>query len=314
VRERTRLRAVLVVAVALTAGLAGCTSSASHARMPATGRRAPAARRSTPPRGGTTSGVLRTVVIPGSTSGFRARPAMVYLPPSAGDGRRLPVLELLHGVPGSPADWVQHGHVAATMDAFAARHGGLAPIVVIPDINGSLRADSECVRSPRGGDVERYLTVDVPRWAVAHLPASPDRRDWAIGGLSEGGTCSIMLALRDYPAFRAFADLSGLARPTVGDRDNPPATIRQYFDGSRAAYDEHDPLWLLGHDRYPGLSGWLGCGAGDVAVRRDQRSVAAAARAAQVSVHDEVVPGRHSWQVWAGELQRLLPWLWGLIG
>jgi len=50
------------------------------------------------------AGVVSTVVIPGSVSGFAARPAWVYLPPAAlvRNPPALPVLVLLHGQPGSP--------------------------------------------------------------------------------------------------------------------------------------------------------------------------------------------------------------------
>lgn len=55
---------------------------------------------------------------------------------------------LLHGTPGTPQDWIDGGQAAATADAYAAAHGGRAPILVMPDINGSIDADTECVDSP----------------------------------------------------------------------------------------------------------------------------------------------------------------------
>src|SRR6478609_1181133 len=92
-------------------------------------------------------GQLITRVIPGRSSGFPARAALVYLPPVLRQApqTRLPVLLLLHGTPGGPGDWVQGGGLARTMDAFAAVHGGRAPLVVMPDINGARGADTECV-------------------------------------------------------------------------------------------------------------------------------------------------------------------------
>jgi S-formylglutathione hydrolase FrmB len=201
-----------------------------------------------------------------------------------------------------------------TFDAFARTHGGRAPLVVMPDINGARRQDTECVRTPSGGDVERYLTVDVPRWIAGHLPVTRNHRRWAIAGLSEGGTCAMMLALRHRREFAAFGDLSGLARPTVSDRDDPGRTVRVLFRGSTSDYDRHDPLWLLSHHRYPGLSGWLACGALDRSVRIDQQAVTALARRARITVREDVVPGGHAWKVWRAELRKMLPWLWSLVG
>jgi S-formylglutathione hydrolase FrmB len=310
------LRTALVTALALAAALTGCSSGRPHAVPTPAGRKPTASRRraTAPPLPAAKgAGTVREVLIPGTVSGFHARPALVYLPPAAATGARLPVLEVLHGTPGGPRDWMTHGRIPAIMNAFAASHGGRAPIVVSPDINGALWADSECVHSPRGGDVETYLTVDVPNWLLAHTPASPNHHEWAIAGLSEGGTCAMMLALRHYPDFRAFGDISGLARPTVGDRDAPQRTITKLFGGSRTAYDEHDPLWLLPRHHYPGLAGWFACGSSDAAVLADQKTIAPIARAAGLTVHDEVVPGRHTWLVWSGELQQMLPWLWELI-
>lgn len=295
-RER---RALVRTVLALTALLGGCGVSVIAG--------APMMIRIRVPAG------VRRVSIPGTTSGFRARAAYVYIPPGTHVGDHLPVLELLHGVPGGPADWIVRGRLRAALDEFAAAHHGHAPIVVLPDINGARRVDTECVRAPDGGDVEQYLTVDVPRWVATNLPATSDRRHWAIAGLSEGGTCSTMLALRHYRQYRAFADLSGLARPTVGDRDDPQRTVQVLFDGSVRAYHQHDPLWLLRRHRYAGLSAWFGCGRLDRAVRADQDSVSDAARKAGIAAYDEVVAGGHTWQVWRTELHKLLPWLWAII-
>src|SRR5437764_13987889 len=98
------------------------------------------------------SGIVVSIDIPGRSSGFQARPAQVYLPPAWFDHPRpkLPVVVLLHGTPGTPADWVDGGMAKVTADRWASGHGGVAPIVVMPDVNGSAFADTECVDSARG--------------------------------------------------------------------------------------------------------------------------------------------------------------------
>ena len=82
-------------------------------------------------------GKVLTVDIPNTESNFTARKAMIYLPPAALSDRppALPVMELLAGQPGSPSRLIDAGNIAATMNAYAAKHDGLAPIVLVPDQN-----------------------------------------------------------------------------------------------------------------------------------------------------------------------------------
>ncbi len=84
------------------------------------------------------NGVVTEAAIPGNVSGFDARPATLYLPPAylADPRAELPVLVLVAGEPGSPSDWLDSGRLATTVDAYASRHFGLAPVVVVPDALG----------------------------------------------------------------------------------------------------------------------------------------------------------------------------------
>src|SRR5205807_1757987 len=112
-------------------------------------------------------GLVERVRIAGVVSGFRARSAQVYLPPAwfAVPRPALPVIELLHGTPGMPEDWTRAGLADVIADHWAALHGGWAPIIVMPDINGSFTADTECVDG-REGRAETYVAVDVPMWVI----------------------------------------------------------------------------------------------------------------------------------------------------
>jgi S-formylglutathione hydrolase FrmB len=252
--------------------------------------------------------------IPGAGSGFHPRAAMIYLPPAVAKEPhlRLPLLVLLHGQPGAPSDWLDKGSAATVLDDFAATHHGQTPVVVMPDINGSDAGDTGCVHAPGGANVERYLNTVVPRWALEHLPITSARSEWAIAGLSEGGTCAAMLALRAYPGYRLFGDFSGLAHLTVGPRNNPPATIAQLFGGSRTAYDQHDPILLMQQNRYPRLAALFVCGAADHTVLADQNQMIAQARSAAITVRSAMHPGGHDWSIWHQALSQLLPWFWTL--
>jgi S-formylglutathione hydrolase FrmB len=217
---------------------------------------------------------------------------------------------LLGGNPSAPSDWTARWHIAAFVDHFAALHDGRAPVVVMPDENGTYAGDTECVDSSRGA-AERYLTEDVPDYLRRHYPVRTSH--WAIAGVSEGGMCATVLALRHDTLFGAFANLSGLTRPTVGEQDREAATVATLFHGSQHAFDEHDALWLMAHRRYAGLAGWLGAGRADTAAVDAQSSIAAAAAPTGVTVTRSVLPGAHSLALWLRMLPEVFDWLWRRI-
>lgn len=101
-------------------------------------------------------------------SGARAgvtREALVYLPaayfqPSQAK-RRFPVLELFHGYPGGPRNWVSQMHLARVLDAEIAS-GSLPPVIAVIPTDNDPGRDSECVDAVGGQRNETYLAVDVP--------------------------------------------------------------------------------------------------------------------------------------------------------
>lgn len=217
---------------------------------------------------------------------------------------------LLGGNPSTPPEWTGRWHIDSFVDHFAETHGGQAPIVVMPDENGTYRGDTECVDSARG-NAEQYVTEDVPAYIRAHYPVGTSR--WAIAGVSEGGMCATVLALRHPDLFSAFANLSGLARPTVGERDRESRTVTTLFNGSQQAFDSYDAVWLLAHHRYPQVSGLLGAGRADADVLQAQSEIAAQAPRAGMSISRYVVPGAHSLGLWLRMLPTVFQWLWQRI-
>jgi S-formylglutathione hydrolase FrmB len=257
-----------------------------------------------------------SIPIPGTVSHFHARSAYVWVPPIwlVNDTIKLPVVELLAGVPGNPSDWTRAGMADQTADKYAAAHGGVAPILVMPDANGSADADTECVNSPRG-QAETYLTVDVPAFVRAHFGAATRPQSFAIAGLSAGATCSVMLALRHPNLYVAFGDYSGLTSPTVGETVNPAATTTILFGGSTAAYDAHDPLSLLRARTYPTLGGWFEVGTDDPGPLAGQHTLVPLARSADIETCSKEVPGGgHSFAVWSDAFSSSLPWLVSRLG
>jgi S-formylglutathione hydrolase FrmB len=257
-------------------------------------------------------GTVVPLTIPAAASGFVARRAQVYLPPawSAPHQAPLPVVMLLHGTPGDPTDWVEGGRAQATADAWAKEHGGVAPVLVMPDINGTETGDTECVDSPRGR-VETYLTVDVPTAVRADLGTLPPGPGWAVAGFSEGGSCAIMLALRHPDLFATFGDFSGLAGPRVGEtNDDTGDTVAQLFGGSEQEFAAHEPADLLGSTRFPLTGGWFEVGSDDAEPLAAVQRLAPLASAAGISTCLVVVPGGgHTFDVWSAAFRGSLPWM-----
>ncbi len=255
-----------------------------------------------------TYGTAYHVPMPGSVSHFDARPGWIWVPSSylRNPTQNLPVIMLLAGSPGFTNDWIRAGHADLTADDYASRHGGVAPVIVMPDDNGTFTGDSECVNSSHG-NVETYLTADVPAFLHKELGVTL-AHNWAVAGLSEGGTCAAMLALRHPALFAAFADYSGLTSPTLSDKVNPALTTQQLFAGDRKEYDEHDPLWLLDHHPTRGLHTVWVVGTHDGAALRAQDRLTALARSHGLPVWSaQVHNGAHSFALWSQAFAMTLP-------
>lgn len=258
------------------------------------------------------TGRVVTQDIPSSDPRFTPRPALAYLPPAYLTQRRplLPVLVLLSGQPGDPSNWTTAGRLQQTMDAYAAAHHGLAPVVVVPDPLGSSTANPLCADAHLG-NVATYLQVDVPAWITTHLQVDTDRSRWAIAGLSNGGTCALQVVTRDPRGFPTFLDMSGELHPTLGSE---AATITQGFGGDRAAYEANDPLTLLGRNRYEGVHGLFSAGVDDQQFLPGMRQVEAAARASGMVTELRTYPGGHAWTLWATVLADQVGWLGDRLG
>jgi S-formylglutathione hydrolase FrmB len=232
------------------------------------------------PAGMPDAGTVGAVTIPATISGFKARTADVYFPPAAlvAHPPVLPVLVLFAGQPGHPSDMLLAGKATADLNAFAAAHHGLAPIVVAPDQLGSPDRNPMCVDSPLGNS-ETYLTVDVPKWIKSHLKVSSSARYWAVGGFSQGGTCATQFGFGHPNLFGSVIDISGEIAPTIG-----AATVAKGFGGSAAAYDAAKPLTLLArHAPYADSWAFFGVGALDAKYTRYALALQNGANAAGVT-------------------------------
>ena len=263
-----------------------------------------------PPTDMPATGAVRRTTIPGTVSGVAAGTAYVYLPPAylSSTPPHLPVLVLIHGDPGGPKDWLTGGELPAVMDAYASAHNGLAPIVVLPDAAASTGPTPSLCLDSNYGNAGTYLATDVPAWVENTLRAGQDSStDWAIGGFSYGGTCSLTLAMNHPDVYPTFLDISGEEAPTI--EAGQDALISDYFSGDAAAFAAQNPLDLITVRQYPGTAGIITVGADDSFFRPQGEKVATAMKEAGISVQLQTVAGGHTWQAWKAGLQHNLDWL-----
>lgn len=260
-----------------------------------------------PPAGMPAAGTLSSIAVPGTVSHFAARDGYVYLPPAYRTSPRplLPVLVLLPGQPGDPDSWINAAQLVPTMDAYAAQHQGLAPVVVMVDPLGSTFANTLCMDS-KIANVQTYLARDVPDWINAHLQVAPGRTARTIGGLSFGGTCSLQLAVNAPEVYGSFLDLSGQDEPTLGSRQK---TVDAAFGGDDAAFAKVNPLDVLARKSFPDTAAALVAGTADTTYTPQQRRVQAACVKAGMQTEFLLLPGGHSWALWRAGLVAQLPWL-----
>lgn len=280
-------------------------------------------------------GKVVPVNIPGDASKFKHRGELVYLPPAyfaTNPPPALPTVMLIGGQFNTAADWIRAGNAVATLDEFAAKHGGNAPVFVFADSGGAFNNDTECVNGVRGNAAD-HLTLDVRPYLVSNFGVSDDPANWGVVGWSSGGTCALNLTVKYPELFTAFVDIDGDIAPNAG---NKAQTIERLYGGNAAAYAEWDPATLIAeHGPYEGIAGWFavsvppskhiepiaGADLPEPAPNAEATTPMAASRALcgladAYGIDCAVVPqaGKHDWPFGARALASSLPWLAGRIG
>ena len=199
-------------------------------------------------------------VVPVNITGgskFKHRGEFVYLPPAyfASDPPpALPTAMMIGGQFNTAADWIRSANAVGTIDDFAARNGGNAPIFVFADSGGAFNNDTECVNGVRGNAAD-HLTQDVVPYMVEHFRVSDDPANWGVVGWSSGGTCALNLTVKYPELFSTFVNIDGDYAPNAGTRTQ---TIERLFGGNAGTYDEWNPATVIErHGSYEGVAGWF---------------------------------------------------------
>lgn len=158
------------------------------------------------------------------------RPGYVYLPPQFDPAVRYPVVYLLHGMPGSPTEYLDGTALAQFADTSIAS-GAMRPfIAVLPAAGPDRNYNGEWA-----GPWERLVVDHVVPFVDTWLPtiASPAGR--VLAGLSAGGFGAVDIALRNQGLFGTVESWSGYFTPL---HDGP------FKDADAAVLAANDPALL----------------------------------------------------------------------
>jgi enterochelin esterase-like enzyme len=204
---------------------------------------------------------------------------------------------MLMGQPGNPDPSFQK----PILDAFATRHNGLAPIVLVVDQLGDPAIDSLCLDTAKHGKSETFLVGDVVAWARANLHVLPDPAHWTIAGYSNGGQCALSLGAKHPEIWGNVLDISGEEYP---GSDRPNQTLKEDFASNKGAYHAVWPTTILAGRHYADTVGIFTVGSNDGKYVTQAKRVEAAAKASGwKTTYFEVPDGGHVLGALNGGLQ-----------
>jgi enterochelin esterase-like enzyme len=243
------------------------------------------------------------------------RVAYVYLPPqyfqTAYKKYRFPVIELIHGQPGEPQDWINVVGVQVDLDDLVNRGLGKPAVLVMPDANGGEKISLQCLNQVGGPQDLTYLAVDLPREIAHILRVQPPGPAWGIAGYSEGGFCAANMALQFRRDYGYAAVMSGYFVPTRNQLTNPSRLVSPFGRNQKlrlANTPLHEVRVLKPGAYIPQF--WLGAG------KNDRADVANAEYFWQeLELHQAYVPliltpgGLHTMTTWRAEVPPMLIWM-----
>jgi enterochelin esterase-like enzyme len=266
---------------------------------------------------------LRLVRSQGYTVGIKivgqlshiSRQVYVYLPPQyfqpAYRKYKFPVIELLHGQPGEPQDWIDVVGVTVTLDQLMRERLAQPAVLVMPDVNGGRRVSLQCLNQAGGPQDLTYLARDLPDQIARIFRVQPPGPAWGVAGYSEGGFCAANMALQYRTRYGYAGVLSGYFRPLDNQLLHPFRRVSP-FGGNRAVQRQNTPLAEVETLR-PGAvipRFWLGAG------KDDRQDVANAQlfwqelQLRQANVPLVLTPGTgHTMATWRAEVPTMLKWM-----
>jgi len=259
-------------------------------------------------------GYLVRLMVTGHRSHL-TRAVYVYLPPQyfqrSFRAYRFPVIELIHGQPGEPQDWISVVGVTRAFSHLLADGRARPAVLVMPDANGGDKISLQCLDQAGGPQDLTYLAVDLPGQLARTLRVRAPGTGWGVAGYSEGGFCAANMALRFPRRYGAAGVLSGYFAP-FGNRLAASGPLVSPFGGSSELRERNTPLdevrALPAGTVIPAF--WLGAGAADGEAVADAETFRQVLLPRQGYVPLTLTPGGgHTMTTWRAELRPLLAWM-----
>ncbi|MGB9121226.1 MAG: alpha/beta hydrolase family protein [Candidatus Angelobacter sp.] len=223
---------------------------------------------------------------------------LILIPPDYSNGRRLPVLYLLHGLYGDYKNW----DTKTRLERIAAAYPFL---IVTPDANDSWYTNSATNPSDK---FEDYIAKDLISEIDRKYRTIPQKDGRAVAGLSMGGYGAVKLALK-YPQLFAFAgSLSGAFNAAQNLDDLRPAfraKLLEVFGNAGSATRRDNDVFLLLKNSQDDPHFYLACGTSDFFLETN-RALAAHLSKQKIRYKYHETPGDHTWDYWDSELTPLL--------
>jgi enterochelin esterase-like enzyme len=243
------------------------------------------------------------------------RGVYVYLPPqyfqAAYRNYRFPAIELLHGFPGTPEDWITVVGVTTMMQQLVSSGQAKPAVLVMPDANGGRAISLQCLNQFHGPQDATYLAQDLPEYISQRVRVEPPGPAWGIAGYSEGGFCAANLGLKYGNRFGFAGVLSGYFAPSDNQLGNPPRLVNPFGKSTkarRANTPDDLVLSLPPGTKIPQF--WLGVGSGDHSDFKNAQVFGQLLQTRQPGVVLKVVPGGgHTMFTWRALMPPLLEWM-----
>ncbi len=221
----------------------------------------------------------------------------VYTPPGYDPASKepYPVLYLLHGFGDDASGWTAVGRANVILDNLIARGQAKSMIVVMPLGYGAMefvRLGWEAwthaeMRDRNFENFREILLNEVMPQVEGQYRIKKDRNARAIGGLSMGGSESLLTGLNNLDKFSWIGAFSSGGIPEDFQKDFPTLDAKA-----------NQQLHLL----------WIACGTGDQLITLN-RSLRQWLKAKGVKATETEIPGMHTWMVWRRNLAEFAPLL-----
>jgi len=222
---------------------------------------------------------------------------IAVLPSPLDEGRRYPVLYLLHGAYGSYLDWTSNTSLTVQL-----QH----PMIIVTPDGGEFGWYVDSLLTPHS-NYETLIARDLIEHVDATLPTSATRTARGIAGLSMGGHGALSLAAKHPELFGSASSLSGIlhlqAHPISWEL---PKRLGE-LPAAAAEWEKHSVLNLVPRFQNADVALLFDTGTSDSAkALPDNRAVHQRLEELGVPHVYNEYPGNHNWAYWSGHLQEHL--------